>query len=281
VTARQRKDDDKDDAKRSGAGDSSGDVQGDDGTQRRGKGDTPDAPDTADDSNAISAGSGSGGGEPVRGDQTDVHLAAAAADRNSASFVRTEETFAADRTVRGGGPNPGVGSRQFPQAPSREDQEENARLAALEAAKRMTGTEDGVSSVLPAVGGTTNMALTPTELQAQLDDGAVDARGRLVGVYLDDLQAEQAQRQRVRVENGAALDGPDAELRRAAAERVRRLAASEPISAADLGRAPGEQALVNTDRLTGRDQSGANDESRRASALAGRDQSAGTDNTRG
>lgn len=212
-------------------------------------------------------------------DGSDAQLQAAQADRNAASARRTEETHAADQTVRGGGPNPLVGSRDFPKAASREEQEENASAAALEAAKNMTGTDDGIATVLPAVGGTTNMALTPTEVQAQLDDGAVDSRGRLVGTYLDDLQAAEAQRRREQVENAASLNGDDVDMRRAAAERVRNLASSDVVSGADLGKHPSEQALVNRRKLTGADTEDANDGNRRAAAVAGRDRSAGTDNT--
>lgn len=210
--------------------------------------------------------------------RSDAQVQAAANARNEASLARTEETHAADVTVRGGGPNPLVGSRDFPEAPSREEQEANAAEAAKAATINMTGTKDGVASVLPAVGGTTNLSLTPTELQAQLDDGAVDARGRLAGTYLDDLQAEEAQRRRERVEGYAKLDGDDAAMRKAAAERVRSLASSEPISAADFGKAPGEQALVNRSKLTGADTSKANDSETRAAATAGRERSSGTNN---
>jgi hypothetical protein len=210
--------------------------------------------------------------------QSDAELDAERANHNAESFARTEETHAADQTLRGGGPNPSRLSRDFPEAASREDQEKNAAEAALASARNMTGNADGVSSVLPVVGGTTNMAMTDTERAANLDDAAVDSRGRLVGTYLDDIQAEEMRRRREHIEGKAALDGDDAELRAAAAARVRNLARTDPVSGADVGKGHDEQALVNTKKITGADQDDANDPKRRASATAGRDRSAGTDN---
>ncbi len=202
--------------------------------------------------------------------------AAADADRNAISAQRTDELHQADQTVRGGGPNPHAGTTEFPKALSREDQERNAEAARKATAVNMTGSPEGVATVLPAVGGVTNMALTPAELQAQLDDGAVDERGRLVGTYLDVEQARIQHERRLAVENAGSLDGEDASLRRAAAERVRNLAASPATPASDMGKPASEQALVNTDKLTGPDTSKANTREHRASEAARNESSAGT-----
>jgi hypothetical protein len=46
-------------------------------------------------------------------------------------------------------------------------------------------------------------AMTPAEVRANLDDGAVRADGRLHGRYLDDVQAEHADYVREKIEAGA------------------------------------------------------------------------------
>jgi hypothetical protein len=154
-----------------------------------------------------------------------------------------DELQAADQTVRGGGnhPLPGTDERVYPKAASREEQEANAAAAAKANAINVTGTADGVMSVLPSVGGTTNPGLTASELQAGLDDGAVDARGRFVGVYLDDLQAAEAAVRRAQVEGMA--DEVTNEMK-AAAERVRALAAPASVPASDVDKAADERAMV-------------------------------------
>jgi len=209
----------------------------------------------------------------------DAAVAAADADRNAVTARRGEDLAAADATVRGGGPNPHASDVDYPVALSREEQEANAAEARLAASRNMTGTEDGVSSVLPSAGGVTNMALTPAEVQAGLDDGAVDTRGRLIGTYLDDEQARVAHERRRMVENAGSLDGEDAEMRKAAAERVRSLAASPATAASDMGKAPDEQARVHTGRLTGK-QDDANKGTRRASEAAANERSSGTGSKR-
>jgi hypothetical protein len=166
--------------------------------------------------------------------------AAADPQLNRETARRGEELAAADATVRGASNHPDPGERSYPKAASREEQEANAAEAAKASAINVTGTADGVMSVLPAVGGTTNMGLTATELQAQLDDGAVDSRGRYVGVYLDDLQAAEAALRRAKVEGMA--DEVTDEMK-AAAERVRQLASTVPAPASDAGKTADETAM--------------------------------------
>lgn len=201
-------------------------------------------------------------------DEASVH---APANQNAATAGRGEELFAAEQTVRGGvTPAPA-----YPVALPREEQEANAQEAAHQVAKNMTGTKDGISSVLPAVGGTTNMAMTSAERLAQLDDTAVDAQGRLVGDYLDDRERRVADERRNYIEGRAGELGDDARQRRAAAERVRSLASSPATSAADVGKAPGDQALVNPDKHTSHDSSDVNSEERRAAERAEANQAGG------
>ena len=171
-------------------------------------------------------------------------------NQNATSYARTEETFAAEQMARGGvTPRP-----TWPEAVSQDERVENHREMAEQHAKNVTGTSDGVASVLPAVGGTTNMGLTTAEVLSQLDDGAVDGKGRLAGTYLDDLQAEEAQRRRDRIENM----GVSSEAR-AAAARVRELAGSPVTPAADADKPLGEQGLVDPDKHTSRDGVDPND----------------------
>lgn len=174
-------------------------------------------------------------------------------NQNAASMVRTEELHAADLIVRGG-TTPQVA---YPQVLPREQQEENAAEMARHAAANASGAEDGIATVYPQVAGPTNLALTQAEVLAQIDDGALDARGRLAGTYLDDLQAEEEQRRRERIEGFAS--SPES---RAAAARVRELATSPAVAAADLGRRPDQRALVDPRRHTG--QGDPNDPIRRA-----------------
>jgi hypothetical protein len=175
-------------------------------------------------------------------------------NQNASSFGRTEELFAAEATARGGvTPLP-----SYPQALPRQEQEDNHRAMAEQHARNVTGTSDGVSSVLPAVGGTTNLGLTTAEVLAQLDDGAVDGRGRLVGTYLDDLQAEEAQRRRERIEGMG-----ESRESKAAAGRIRELASSPGVPAADIDKAPDEQGLADPDKHTSADGVDPNDRERR------------------
>lgn len=175
-------------------------------------------------------------------------------NQNATTFARGEETFAAEQMVRGGvTPIP-----TYPEAVDRETREANHQEMALVAARNATGTKDGISSVLPAVGGTTNLGLTTAEVLAQLDDGAVDGKGRLVGVYLDDLQAAEAARRREMVERAGT--SPES---RAAAARVRELAAGPGTSAADIDKPRDEQGLVDPAKHTSPDGVDPNDPDRR------------------
>jgi hypothetical protein len=213
-----------------------GEGQGSDATSSQGADTDPGGRDL----NTAGAASSTAGGESP--------------NHNATSFGRTEETFSAEKMVRGGvTPIP-----SYPEALPREEQEDNHREMALQAAKNVTGTSDGVSSVLPAVGGTTNMGLTTTEVLSRLDDGAVDAKGRLVGVYLDDLQAEQAQRHRERIEGAG-----QSQESKAAAARVRELASSPVTPAADIDKPRDEQGLVDPAKHTSPDGVDPNDPERR------------------
>jgi hypothetical protein len=84
-------------------------------------------------------------------------------NQNAATFGRGEELAAASAMVRGGvTPSPA-----FPTALPREQQEENLAESAAVVTRNMTGTDDGVSSVLPVVGGVSNLAMTEAERLAQ------------------------------------------------------------------------------------------------------------------
>lgn len=171
-------------------------------------------------------------------------------DQNRTTFARGEEMFAAEQMVRGG-VTPVV---TYPKALPREDQVTNAEAIGAVASANATGTKDGISSVYPQVGGATNLAMTTSEVLARLDDGAVDGKGRLVGVYLDDLQEEAAQRHRDRIEQRTVT--PEAV---AAADRVRALAGSSVISGADLGKPADQRALIDPQKHTSRDGDDPND----------------------
>lgn len=174
-------------------------------------------------------------------------------NQNAVTVGRGEELFAAEAAMRGGvTPAP-----TYPKALPREEQEANHQAAAAAQAVNITGTSDGVASILPQIGGTTNMAMTTAEVMANLDDGAVDGRGRLNGVYLDDIQARQAQERRELIEQRGTEPGAVA-----AAERIRSLASSPVTPGADRGKPADEQALVNPDKYTG--QGDPNDPDRRA-----------------
>lgn len=175
--------------------------------------------------------------------------------QNAASFGRGEELFAAEAQARGGSPATPV----YPTAAPLEERVANAEEAARLTAINASGSPDGISTVYPQVGGTTNMALTTAEVLANLDDGAVDERGRLAGTYYDDIEAERADERRRRIEERSS--SPEAH---AAAARIRELASSSATPAADRGRRASEQGLVDPRRLTGADQGDANDPRRRA-----------------
>lgn len=64
------------------------------------------------------------------------------------------------------------------------------------------------------VGTPTNHAMTRAEVLSQIDDGAVRPDGRLANtVYLDDIQAEEEQRRREKVESGPEASDAAAKLR--------------------------------------------------------------------
>lgn len=192
----------------------------------------------------------------------------APANQNATTFGRGEELAALERIVRGGvTPLP-----EYPSALPRENQEENAAAAAEEAAKNLTGTDDGIASVYPQVGGPTNLARTQAEVFAQLDDGAVDARGRLVGVYLDDIQAAQQEQRRALIEQAGRSPASAA-----AAARLRELASSPSTPASDIGKPLDEQGLVSPSRHTSHDGVDPNDSERRQrEQVAAHDQAPGT-----
>lgn len=175
-------------------------------------------------------------------------------NQNATTAGRSAELTAVEDMVRGGTTPPVA----YPQALPREEREENHRAMAEVAARNVTGTSDGVSSVLPAVGGVTNLGLTPAEVYAQLDDGAVDGRGRLVGTYLDDMQAEEAQRRRDRIEQMGT--SPES---KAAAAKIRELASSPGTPAADRDKPADEQGLIDPDKHTSSDDVDPNDRERR------------------